>query len=129
MVDCMASVDAYRPRFDDTNPDAEKEEYFVAIEETIRWLGFTPYKITYASDYFQRLYDVAEELIKKGKAYVCHCNESETKLQRGGEDGSTSRYRCGHAEQDVETNLSKIPRHARRRVRAADGLAPHEAGH
>ncbi|KAK4117612.1 glutaminyl-tRNA synthetase [Canariomyces notabilis] len=94
--------------FDDTNPDAEKEEYFVAIEETIRWLGFTPYKITYASDYFQRLYDVAEELIKKGKAYVCHCNESKTKLQRGGEDGSTSRYRCGHAEQDVETNLSKF---------------------
>lgn len=61
-----------RHRFDDTNPDAEKEEYFIAIEETVRWLGFTPSKITYSSDNFQRMYDLAEELIKKGKAYVCH---------------------------------------------------------
>jgi glutaminyl-tRNA synthetase len=93
-------------RFDDTNPDAEKEEYFVAIEETIRWLGFTPSRITYASDYFQRLYDLSEELIKKEKAYVCHCTDAETKPQRGGEDGSTPRYRCEHANQDVETNLA-----------------------
>ncbi|SPQ23776.1 a900eebf-6572-4ee1-9d9a-6aace5805f34 [Thermothielavioides terrestris] len=95
-------------RFDDTNPDVEKEEYFVAIEETIRWLGFVPSKITYASDYFQRMYDLAEELIKKEKAYVCHCDEAATKLQRGGEDGSTPRYRCEHADQDVETNLVKF---------------------
>ncbi|KAK0610483.1 tRNA synthetases class I, catalytic domain-containing protein [Bombardia bombarda] len=78
-------------RFDDTNLDAEKEEYFAATEETIRWLGFTPSEIIYASDNFQRMYDLAEELIKKGKAYVCHCDEAETKLQRGGEDGSTPR--------------------------------------
>ncbi|ATY59240.1 glutaminyl-tRNA synthetase [Cordyceps militaris] len=95
-------------RFDDTNPDAEKEEYYLAIEETIRWLGFTPSEITYASDNFQRMYDLAEELIKKDKAYVCHCNESETKLQRGGEDGLTPRYRCAHAKQDVDTNLKKF---------------------
>jgi glutaminyl-tRNA synthetase len=80
----------------------------VAIEETIRWLGFAPSSITYASDSFQRMYDLAEELIKKGKAYVCHCDEAETKLQRGGEDGSTPRYRCQHAEQDVQTNLRKF---------------------
>lgn len=95
-------------RFDDTNPDAEKEEYFVAIRETIRWLGFTPSRITYASDNFQRMYDLAEELIMKEKAYVCHCDEVETKLQRGGEKGSMPRYRCEHAEQDVETNLHKF---------------------
>lgn len=80
----------------------------MAIEEAIRWLGFTPSKITYASDNFQRLYDLAEELIKKEKAYVCHCNEIEIKLQRGGEDGSTPRYRCEHANQDVETSLKKF---------------------
>ncbi|KAI1162233.1 glutaminyl-tRNA synthetase [Nemania serpens] len=95
-------------RFDDTNPDAEKEEYFVAIKETIQWLGFAPAQITYASDNFQRMYDLAEALIRLERAYVCHCNEAETKLQRGGEDGSSPRYRCEHAEQDVETNLKKF---------------------
>ncbi|KAI3323612.1 glutaminyl-tRNA synthetase [Xylariaceae sp. AK1471] len=95
-------------RFDDTNPDAEKEEYFVAIKDIIQWLGFTPADITYTSDNFQRLYDLAEELIKLEKAYVCHCNETETKMQRGGEDGSRPRYRCEHAKQDVETNLNKF---------------------
>lgn len=96
------------PRFDDTNPDAEREEYFEAIKDTIRWLGFVPAEVTYSSDNFQRLYDLAEELIKKEKAYVCHCNDTQTKLQRGGEDGSKPRYRCEHAEQDIQTNLTKF---------------------
>ncbi|PTB53252.1 hypothetical protein M431DRAFT_146214 [Trichoderma harzianum CBS 226.95] len=95
-------------RFDDTNPDAEKGEYFVAIEDTIKWLGFTPSEITYASDNYQRMYDLAEELIKMEKAYVCHCDDVETKKQRGGEDGLSPRYRCEHAKQDVETNLKKF---------------------
>ena len=71
-------------------------------------MGFTPAEITYASDNFQRLYDLAEKLITLEKAYVCHCNDTETKLQRGGEDGSKPRYRCEHANQDVETNLKKF---------------------
>ncbi|KAI0547325.1 glutaminyl-tRNA synthetase [Xylaria curta] len=85
-----------------------KEDYFVSIKDTIQWLGFTPAKITYASDNFQRLYDLVEELIKQEKAYVCHCNEAETKMQRGGEDGSKPRYRCEHAKQDIQTNLRKF---------------------
>ncbi|RFU25982.1 hypothetical protein B7463_g10349, partial [Scytalidium lignicola] len=95
-------------RFDDTNPEAEEEKYFLAIEEIIRWLGFTPYEITYSSDNFPRLYDLAEKLIQLGKAYVCHCDETEIKLQRGGEKGATPRYRCKHADQNVETNLQKF---------------------
>ncbi|KAI0129620.1 tRNA synthetases class I, catalytic domain-containing protein [Xylariales sp. AK1849] len=94
--------------FDDTNPDAEKEEYCTSIKDIIRWLGYTPADITYASDNFQRMYDLAEELIKQEKAYVCHCNEAETKMQRGGEDGSIPRYRCKHAKQDIETNPKKF---------------------
>jgi len=47
-------------------------------------------------------------LIKQGGAYVCHCDEAEIKLQRGGEKGSSPRYRCTHASQDVETNLQKF---------------------
>lgn len=61
-------------RYDDTNPEAEEEVYFRAIEEMVRWLGFTPYKITYSSDNFQKLYDLAEKLITLGKGYVCSCD-------------------------------------------------------
>jgi len=47
-------------RFDDTNPEKEEEKYFMAIEEVIAWLGFKPYKITYSSDNFDKLYTLAE---------------------------------------------------------------------
>lgn len=60
-------------RYDDTNPEKEEERYFTAIEEMVRWLGFAPYKITYSSDNFQKLYDLAEKLINLEKAYVCYC--------------------------------------------------------
>ena len=60
-------------RFDDTNPAGEKKEYDDSIEDTVRWLGFKPVKITHSSDNFDRLYALAEALIEKGGAYVCHC--------------------------------------------------------
>lgn len=60
-------------RFDDTNPTGEEEKYFVAIEEMINWLGFKPVKVTHSSDNFDRLYELAEELINRNGAYVCHC--------------------------------------------------------
>lgn len=61
-------------RFDDTNPEKEEGRYFDSIIEVIYWLGFQPWKITYSSDYFDELYNLAEELIKRDKAYVCHCS-------------------------------------------------------
>ncbi|KFG84681.1 glutaminyl-tRNA synthetase [Metarhizium anisopliae] len=89
--------------------DAEEKGFIDAIKETIRWLGYTPHAITYSSDNFQKLYDYAEQLIELGKAYVCHCNESEIKRQRGGHEGKEGpRYRCDHSEQDVSTNLVKF---------------------
>ncbi|KAK9785888.1 hypothetical protein SCARD494_11557 [Seiridium cardinale] len=91
-------------RYDDTNPEAEEEKYFVAIEEMVRWLGFSPYKITYSSDNFDKLYALAERLIELERAYVCHCNDEEIKAQRGGENHGP-RFRCSHAEKTVETNL------------------------
>lgn len=66
-------------RFDDTNPAGEEEKYFVAIEEMIQWLGFKPVKITYSSDNFDRLYELAEDLINRDGAYVCHCTSKETR--------------------------------------------------
>lgn len=60
-------------RYDDTNPEAEEERYFVAIREMVEWLGFKPYKITHSSDNFDKLYELAEDLINRGGAYICHC--------------------------------------------------------
>src|SRR5215470_17992946 len=57
-------------RFDDTNPTTEDVEYVEAIEADIRWLGYQWTDLYYASDYFERLYDLAVGLIEKGKAYV-----------------------------------------------------------
>ena len=58
-------------RFDDTNPAKEEQEYIDAIERDVRWLGFDWGKnLFHASDYFDRLYEWAEVLIKAGKAYV-----------------------------------------------------------
>ncbi|KAI9732278.1 MAG: Glutaminyl-tRNA synthetase [Claussenomyces sp. TS43310] len=94
-------------RFDDTNPEAEEEVYFTAIKEMVKWLGFTPYKITYSSDNFAKLYELAEELIRRGKAYVCHCSDVEIKRQRGGEERGP-RYRCDHASRTVDVNLAEF---------------------
>eukprot|EP00112_Aurelia_sp_Birch-Aquarium-sp1_P006551 Seg1720.10 transcript_id=Seg1720.10/GoldUCD/mRNA.D3Y31 product="Glutamine-tRNA ligase" protein_id=Seg1720.10/GoldUCD/D3Y31 len=66
-------------RYDDTNPEKEEEKFFTAIREMVEWLGFKPYKITHASDYFQELYDYAVDLTKKGLAYVCHQEYEEIK--------------------------------------------------
>src|SRR5919109_3838390 len=57
-------------RFDDTNPTKEDVEYVESIEEDVRWLGFDWAGIFFASDYFERLYQLAEQLIRDGKAYV-----------------------------------------------------------
>ena len=59
-------------RFDDTNPEAEKQEYIDHIEEIVAWMGWTPWKISYASNYFDKLHSLAIQLIKAGKAFVCH---------------------------------------------------------
>jgi glutaminyl-tRNA synthetase len=71
-------------RFDDTNPEAEDEEYVQAIQEDIRWLGFDwGDHLYWASDYFDTMYDYAVRLIKKGKAYVCELTQEEFKAYRG----------------------------------------------
>ncbi|KRY42938.1 putative glutamine--tRNA ligase [Trichinella spiralis] len=66
-------------RYDDTNPEKEEERYFTAIREMVEWLGYTPYKVTHSSDYFDQLYEYALELIRRGHAYVCHQKAEEVK--------------------------------------------------
>ncbi|KAK5073077.1 Glutaminyl-tRNA synthetase [Lithohypha guttulata] len=97
-------------RFDDTNPEAEEEKFFTAIEDIIRWLGFKPYKITYSSDNFDKLYDLAEKLILKDGAYMCYCNDEQIKDQRGGTDEKNKhpRYACEHRSRPVEESLAEF---------------------
>jgi len=94
-------------RYDDTNPEAEEEKYFTSILETVKWLGFKPWKITYSSDHFDKLYELAVDLIKRGKAYVCHCTGEEIKEQRGGENKGP-RYDCPHRDRPIEENLQEF---------------------
>lgn len=71
-------------RFDDTNPEKEEQEYVDAIKRDVRWLGVDwEDREFYASDYFEQLYQWAEELIKKGKAYVCDLSPEEVSEYRG----------------------------------------------
>ena len=96
-------------RMDDTNPETEEARYVEAIEDAVRWLGFDWGERTlYTSDYFQRLYDYAVELIKMGKAYVDSLSEEEIREYRGTvtEPGRRSIY----AERSVEENLDLFER-------------------
>ncbi|WP_337844554.1 glutamine--tRNA ligase/YqeY domain fusion protein [Thermus sp.] len=93
-------------RFDDTNPETEKEEYARAIEEDVRWLGFTPTRVLYASDYFDTMYACALTLIREGKAYVDDLSEEEMGELRA--QGKPSPYR----ERSVEENLDLFQRMA-----------------
>lgn len=71
-------------RFDDTNPETEDVEYVNSIMEDVKWLGFDwGTHLYYASDYYERLYQYAEELIRKGKAYVCDLSPEQFKEYRG----------------------------------------------
>ncbi|MGF0036885.1 glutamine--tRNA ligase/YqeY domain fusion protein [Victivallis vadensis] len=71
-------------RFDDTNPTKEDTEYEESIQNDVRWLGFDFGKhLYYASDYFERMYECAVELIKRGKAYVCDLSAEEWDEYRG----------------------------------------------
>ena len=90
-------------RFDDTNPVKEDTEYVDSIKEDIKWLGFQWAEERYASDYFDQLYEWAEELIKKGLAYVDDQSQEEIRIGRGtvNEPGKNSPYR----DRSVEENL------------------------
>ncbi len=90
-------------RYDDTNPVKEDVEYVDSIEEDVRWLGFDWDERLWASDYFDKMYEAAIELIKKGKAFVCDLSGDEIKEYRGTlkEPGKESPYR----NRTVEENL------------------------
>ena len=69
-------------RYDDTNPDAETAEYIDSLLRDVQWLGWTPERTTYSSDNFETLYQLAVQLIDKGRAYVCDMTKAEMEAQR-----------------------------------------------
>ena len=100
-------------RFDDTNPDTEETEFVDAIIADMRWLGFEPANVFYASDYFEQLYEWAEYLIGKGLAYVDEQDGETISAQRGGygKPGIDSPFR----DRPIEENLDQF-----RRMRAGE---------
>ncbi len=91
-------------RFDDTNPTKEKTEYVDSIIEDVQWLGADFNGIVrFASNYFDRMYDCAVLLIKKGKAYVCDLSADEIKEYRG--DFNTPGRDSPYRDRSVEENL------------------------
>jgi glutaminyl-tRNA synthetase len=91
-------------RFDDTNPTKEDVEYVDSIQEDVKWLGFDwEDRKFYASDYFEKIYELTVELIKKGKAYVCDLSAEEIRQYRGTltEPGKESPYRNRSAEENL----------------------------
>ncbi len=70
-------------RFDDTNPATEDVRYVESIQRDVQWLGFQWDGLYYASDYFEKLYDIAEDLVRRGKAYVDDQNEEQIRTNRG----------------------------------------------
>jgi glutaminyl-tRNA synthetase len=112
-------------RYDDTNPEKEEEKYFTSILDIVKWLGFEPAKVTYSSDCFDKLYELAEELITKDGAYVCHCSSTwsrgtyymsdtnvivgeEINMQRGGPDNRGKRFACDHRSRPIDESLTEF---------------------
>src|SRR5258707_4280788 len=96
-------------RFDDTNPTKEEQEYIDAIERDVRWLGFDwGTDLYHASDYFERLYEWAEHLIRSGKAYIDDQSQDEIRARRGTltQPGQNSPWR----DRAVEENLDLFRR-------------------
>ncbi|MGH7804304.1 MAG: glutamine--tRNA ligase/YqeY domain fusion protein, partial [Candidatus Binatia bacterium] len=96
-------------RFDDTNPLTEEPEYVASIENDVRWLGFDwGDRLYFASDYFERMIELATELVKAGKAYVCDLSADEIREYRGTltEPGRPSPSR----DRSVEENLDLFAR-------------------
>ena len=95
-------------RFDDTNPAKEDVEYVEAIKEDVEWLGFHWSAMYFASDYFERLYGLAVELIRQNKAYVDSLTAEEIRAYRGTltEPGRNSPYR----DRTIEENLGMFAR-------------------
>jgi glutaminyl-tRNA synthetase len=95
-------------RYDDTNPAKEDVEYVESIERDVRWLGFAPTAVLFSADYFPKMYELAERLVREGKAYVDDLDDEQIKAYRGtlSEPGKPSPYR----DRTPDENLALLRR-------------------
>jgi len=95
-------------RYDDTNPTKEDVEYVESIEHDVRWLGFSPTNVLFSADYFPRMYELAERLVRAGKAFVDDLTDEKIKEDRVtlGEPGKPSPFR----DRSVDENLDLLRR-------------------
>jgi glutaminyl-tRNA synthetase len=100
-------------RYDDTNPAKEDVEYVDSIERDVRWLGFAPAAVLFSADYFPRMYELAERLVRDRHAYVCSLDDEQIRVYRGtlSEPGRPSPDR----DRSVVENLELL-----RRMKAGD---------
>ena len=87
-------------RFEDTNPELAQKEFYDIHLENYRWLGITPDKIDYASDYMEKMYEYAEKIIHKGRAYICDCDPEIMKENR------RAGIECGCRNRNSDENLN-----------------------
>ncbi len=94
-------------RYDDTNPEKEEEEYVEAILRDLLWLGAKPDHIFYASDYFDKTFELTLDLIKNGDAYVCDLSQEQIRETRGTltQPGVNSPYRNRSVEENLDLFL------------------------
>ncbi|MEM3362054.1 MAG: glutamate--tRNA ligase [Candidatus Anstonellaceae archaeon] len=86
-------------RFDDTNPQKAKQKYVELIKEELKWLEIEPFAQSYSSDYMEKFYFYAFEMIKVGRAYVCKCSSEEIKENR------LNKRRCGCTKKTARSNI------------------------
>ncbi len=86
-------------RFEDTNPELAKDEFYTAFMESLKWLGIKWEKVDYISDHIPKYYEATEKLLKENKAYICKCKQETTKKLR------FEMKSCEHRDQSVKQNL------------------------
>jgi glutaminyl-tRNA synthetase len=125
-------------RFDDTNPEKEDTEYVDSIKEDVRWLGFDwEDRMYYASDYFEQLYQWAEQLIEQGRAYVCSLPVRSRDACRGRRSQPLPRSFCRrksgslppHACRRIPRRCTRAPRKDRHGPRPHAPARPHHVPH
>src|SRR4051812_15305617 len=91
-------------RYDDTNPAKEDVEYVESIERDVRWLGFAPAGVLFSADYFPKMYELAERLVRERKAYVCDLDDEQIREYRGtlSEPGRPSPWRDRELSENLE---------------------------
>ncbi|MEZ4360773.1 MAG: glutamine--tRNA ligase/YqeY domain fusion protein [Kofleriaceae bacterium] len=91
-------------RYDDTNPIKEDVEYVESIERDVRWLGFSPSQVLFSADYFPKMYDLAEQLVRDGRAYVCDLDDEQIREYRGtlAEAGRPSPWRDRAPDENLQ---------------------------